>query len=351
MVGVATSIPHLTPTDKELMRDAGIQWLRSGRLGFDVEKFQGNEPQPEEFFEAREKVAGIRKEGFQVMGISPGPKQVRDVTGKPGSQEYFDNYRRICAFLREQYDGLIDYWQVANELDIWLFRDTLSMDQSVDFLKAGIRGFKQDGGAVKAGVNITLFPSLPGEVDGNTELHEGLHIAKGIYQAGDVEADYAGFDSYPGTWRAGGVESWDEYLDGFYKLTGKPIIIQEFGYSSAGELMTEEEDKSGIFPCEIKKWRFAWGGGHTPEVQARFIEEAYRIFSTKPYVLGATYFSWRDANHCWQCRKPDCPMETAWGLLDREGNLKPSYHSLKSSIQRYYKGGEPASEQAAGACV
>jgi hypothetical protein len=227
---------------------------------------------------------------------------------------------------------------VANEVDIWIFRDTLTIEQSAEFLKAGLRGMRDAGKDLKIGVNITLFPSKPGEVDGNTDKHEGVFIAKSIYHDPSLEVDYVGFDSYPGTWREGGVESWNEYLDAFYALTKKPIIIQEFGYSSAGDLMTAEEAASGVYPCEIKKWKFAWKGAHTPEVQADFITESYKIFAQKPFVIGATYFSWKDANTCWQCGAPDCPAETAWGLVDRANNLKPSYHSLKASLETYFKG-------------
>ncbi len=58
-------------------------------------------------------------------------------------------------------------------------------------------------------------------------LHVRVYIAKGAYHDPELELDYAGFDSYPGTWRKGGAESWDAHLDEFYALTKKPIIIQD----------------------------------------------------------------------------------------------------------------------------
>ncbi|MDD5348943.1 MAG: hypothetical protein PHQ12_01910 [Chthoniobacteraceae bacterium] len=334
MAGVAADISALTGREKELMRDAGIQWLRTGNLGFDPQAFLRGEKQPGKFLAAKQRMAALRREGFRFTGITPGPLKMPETAGAPGSSAYLDNYRRICAFLGEEYRELVDYWQVANELDIWIFRHTLTLEQSVDFLKAGIRGVKETNAKSKVGINITLFPSRPGKVDGNTEAHEGVFIAKGIYQDSGLELDYAGFDSYPGTWREGGAESWNEYLDAFYALTGKPIIIQEFGYSSAGEMMTPEENRSGIYPCKAKKWRFSWNGkGHTPEAQAEFIEASYRIFAQKPHVLGATYFRWTDPEKCWQCGQADCPVETAWGLLDRAKKPKPSYYSYQAVLR------------------
>lgn len=337
MVGVAANILQLPSNEKELIRDAGIEWLRSGGFGFDVQKFLHGGKQTAQFYSLKEQIAGLLDEGFSIMGLTPGPREMGEIAGAPGSAEYYDNYRQVCAFLGKEFRGLINYWQVANELDIWIFRSSLSLDQSVDFLKSGIRGLKEADNSLKVGINITLFPSLPGEVDGNTELHEGVHIAKGIYQDPALELDYAGFDSYPGTWREGGVESWDEYLDAFHGLTGKPVIIQEFGYSSRGEMMTPVENKSGTYPCEAGKWRFSWNGeGHTADTQARFIEESFKVFARKPFVIGATYYNWKDNNKCWQCGKADCPIETAWGLLDRQGKPKPSYHGIKASIKENF---------------
>ncbi len=331
MLGAAADIPSLSESDKILMRAARLRWLRCGRFGFSLERFLRGEKQDESFHLIKQKIATLCVEGFGIMGITPLPADLGTLAGPPGSAEYLDTYRRVCAFLGREYHGLIQWWQVANELDIWIFRDQLSLPQSVDFLKAGAFGLKEANPTLKVGINITLFPSRPGEVDGNTDAHEGESIARAVYQDSALELDYAGFDSYPGTWRAGGPESWHEYLDGFHQLTQKPVIIQEFGYSSAGEMMTPEEDASGAYPCTLKKWRFSWHGAHTPEIQADFVAESLRIFATKPYVIGATYYRWSDAKKCWQCGQPDCPIETAWGLLDREGRPRPAYHSLKAA--------------------
>lgn len=337
LVGVAADIANLTSRDKELMREAGIRGLRSGRLYFDQDAFLKGEAQPERFHAVKASMAALQAEGFRFTALTPSAFNIVEAAGKPGSPEYFENYRRMCAFLAREFEGVVEFWQVANELDIWIFRGELTLDQSVAFLKAGIQGIQSTGTRAKVGVNITLFPSLPGEVDGNTDAHEGLHIAKGIYHDPELSLDYAGFDSYPGTWRRGGAESWDTYLDEFHALTKKPIIIQEFGYSSAGEMMTPEEDASGAYPCKLGKWRFSSGGrGHTPEAQAKFIEESLEIFARKPFVIGATYYRWTDQEVCWQCKRAGCPVETAWGLLDLNHQPKPSYACYKTSVKKHF---------------
>lgn len=338
MAGVAAPISKLSANDRQLIREAGLTWLRSGIAELDLKRFIRGERQPEAFYRTRDLIVGLRKEGFQIMGITPGPSNVTTDLGLPGTPEYFENYRRLCTFLGNEFKGLIDYWQVANEVDIWIFRATLTLEQAAEFLKAGLRGLKDAERRLKVGVNITLFPSMPGEVDGNTDRHEGVFIAKSIYHDPGLEVDYAGFDSYPGTWREGGVESWHEYLRAFHELVRKPIIIQEFGYSSAGDMMTEEERASKAYPCQLKKWRFSWKDAHTPETQADFVSESYRIFAEEPFVLGATYYCWKDHATCWQCKSPDCPAETAWGLVDRDNNPKPSYYSLKQCLSAHFSG-------------
>lgn len=347
MLGVAVQIHLITEEDIRLMQNAGIGWLRCGSFLFDQEKWLKGEPQPSEFFEVKETIRQLRRRGFQFMGLTPGPREMCPEAGAPGSPEYNRNFRRTCRFLTEEYESLIDWWQVANELDIWIFRDTLSLEQSVDFLKEGIRGVKEGVSSARTGINITLFPSLPGEVDGNTDRHEGIFIAQGIYGDPSLELDYAGFDSYPGTWREGGADSWHEYLESFHALTGKPLVIQEFGYASGGEMMTPEEIATGVYPCKAGKWRFSWRGAHTPEIQAQFAEESLQIFAEKPYVLGATYYSWKDANRCWQCKQPDCPVETKWGLLDRQGRAKPAYYKVQDFGRRLYTSTLMAKECAA----
>ncbi len=330
MMGVAARLPQLSSRDLQLMKAAKVGWLRFGDFRFDQEAFLKGEPQGEDFLASKERVKNLKLAGFQLIGLTPGPREMHPSAGTPGSPEYMENYARTCAFFAEVFCEWIDWWQVANELDIWIFRKDLDMQQSAEFLKVGIRAMKEVVPSLKIGINITLFPSLPGEVDGNTEAHEGLTLTNAIYGDPGVQVDYAGFDSYPGTWRAGGVASWHEYLDGFHALTKKPIFVQEFGYASAGGLMSDVEVRNGAYPCEVRKWRFAWRGAHNKENQAEFLRESFRLFASKPYVLGAIYYNWRDATHCWQCREENCPAETSWGLLDQDGNPKPSYEAYKS---------------------
>src|SRR5258708_6632157 len=161
MAGVAANFELLQNEDLQTIREAGIDWLRSEIKQFDQKAFLDGRSQPEEFYKNKRKIAELRKMGFQVMGLTPSPHRIIPEAGQPGSQKYYDNNRKMCAFLGHEFLGLIDYWQVANEVDIWIFRDSLTIEQAAEFLKSGLRGLKEADKKLKVGINITLFPSKP----------------------------------------------------------------------------------------------------------------------------------------------------------------------------------------------
>ena len=53
--------------------------------------------------------------------------------------------------------------------------------------------------------------------------------------------DYMGVDSYRGTWSDGEPDDILCEIDATYNAVGLPVLVQEFGFSSAGEIYTPEE--------------------------------------------------------------------------------------------------------------
>lgn len=326
-IGVASGFNNDKAFD--MMRLAGINMIRSGAPGYDISRFIQGEPQSDSLEEIKKRLRVVKERGFDLMGITPNPKDFPSSAGEPGTKTFLNNYTRICRDIGKQFSGLINYWQVANELDLPIFRGSMTVEQAADLLEAGISGLQQVSSDFKIGINITLFPMAPKEEDGE-------FLLKRLYRERKLNLAYAGLDSYPGTWIKGGAESFDYFLDKFHELSGKPVIIQEFGYSSVGELMSAEEIKSGIYPCKIRKWRFVWKKEHSRQEQADFIEECFKIFFKKDYLLGVIYFRWDDQERCWQCNRSDCPCETGWGLVDLNGDPKPSYHSFKKIVKELF---------------
>jgi hypothetical protein len=50
--------------------------------------------------------------------------------------------------------------------------------------------------------------------------------------------------------------------------------------------------------------------------------------------MGVVFYRWEDQDKCWQCGSPDCPAETAWGLVDLHGRPKPAFEAFREGVSR-----------------
>jgi hypothetical protein len=246
--------------------------------------------------------------------------------GTAPSSEFYRNYQAICSFLAEELSGIVQMWQIANELDVAPFAGPLTPRHACDFVLHAARGLKEVDSSLIVGTNFT------GRI-------KSYYFYGRLYADPHHPLDYCGADGYYGTWKEGGPEQWVDRIDEIHDLTGVKVLVNEWGYASAGGLMSREERDTGLDACHFKKWPFAWGDGHTPEVQAEHVRATMEVFrSHRDKLLGAFFYRWEDQKKCWACGEPDCPAETAWGLTDREGKPKPAYYAFKESVQRLKSG-------------
>lgn len=326
--------------DGELLKEAGIGWVRTS-FPFPFRERVGGEL-TKEYAAARERAEQMHGNGFRLMGVTPLPgiatrerdeegnlqfrrwnRRVPDWCGELGSEQLRRTYRRTCRWLAEYLGDLVPAWQVANELDIYPFAGGMNPKQACDLLHAGATGLKEADSSLLVGLNLTAGW-------GRTLYFVGYFHGK---SAGPL--DYVGLDGYYGTWQEGGPESWENRIETISAWTGAPVLVNEWGYSSAGGVMNEEEKRSGASVCDLHKWKHTWGSGHNREGQAEFVREAFEVFRRRrESILGLFFYRWEDQQECWQCGAPDCPAETAWGLVDREGRPKPAYHSFKEGTER-----------------
>ena len=309
----------------DLMKQAGVEWLRvdapfpfEGNMGSVSESFRG--------FAQRLRDWG--RQGFKVMGVTPYPCGWQVDVGELGSPKFLGAYEEACRFMANELAEVVLGWQICNELNLEMFRRPLTEQQAIDYAKRGGAGVKIGNPNALVGVNMAGF----GE--------SALRMYEQLYPNDTVELDYVGTDGYFGSWEAGGPENWPEKLALLHERTKKSIIVQEFGYSSSGEVMTAEEKEKQSNPHQLKKWRHGWREGHTPEIQAEYLEMAYQIFIDTPTVLGAIWYCWSDHERCWQCGAPDCPCETAWGLADLQENPKPAYHTFAKVSEKLKSSGQ-----------
>jgi hypothetical protein len=199
--------------------------------------------------------------------------------------------------------------------------------------------------------------------------------------------DYVGVDIYIGCFAP--VANWmymhEALLRYVWSLTGKPVILCEFGYISGGVPKTPEEKRAvlqrygvnseqearenlNLFMENIKKtnpkiysYTLSNASGnyadflfqldycnhfyselpantvikkypHTPEGQAGFYAEILPSLAKLPFLLGAFIYCWQDAEKCGYCNQDDCPTETRWGLVDMQEQPKPSYYAVRDAF-------------------
>jgi hypothetical protein len=324
--------------DVALMRQAGIGWVRHGfPLPF-TDRLYGEVS--DHYRKAKAEAEAWVAAGIEVMGVSPGPghgtfepdtagglkmvwrSSLPEWFGAPGSAQFLRSYEAVCAWLARDLQGIVSAWQIANELEIRQFAGPLDLRQACDLILAGARGLKAADPSLFVGPN-----------SGGTG--EAYYLYGRLYADPGALLDYCGVDQYYGTWQPGGPELWAERVAELHALTGKPIVVNEWGFSSAGELMSGEERRMGVPNCQLRKWQHGWGPGHTPEGQAEFVRKAFAAFASQREALaGVLFYRWEDQERCWQCGSPDCPVETRWGLVDLEGKPKPSFYAFQEGARR-----------------
>jgi len=324
--------------DVDLMRGAGIDWVRQGFEYPFSDSLGGTTT--DEYQRAKTNAKRWVEKGFRIMGVTPllgiGLRE-RDAEGKlqmvwhdhvpgymgvPGTAEFQRNYRELCRFLAQDLHGIVDMWQIANELDITIFAGPLNPRQASDLILDGARGLKMGDPGLIVGTNTAGS-------DKAYFLYGRLHAEQ------EGLLDYCGVDAYYGTWQEGGPEMWSDRIAELYELTGTKVLVNEWGYASAGGLLTDEERATQPYVCEHKKWYHAWDAGHTPEVQAEFVRVAFEGFrEQRDKLLGAFFYRWEDQEKCWQCGAPDCPAETAWGLVGIDQTPKPAYVAFRDGVAR-----------------
>lgn len=268
-----------------------------------------------------------------------------DWMGDYDSDYYYETLEKVAQRFASDLEGLVTYWQIGNENDLDAFKRTLTHEQNVRYLQALARGVKKVNPNAICGINL----AGSAEIGERKELGQNLAsvhpyaetLINALYHCENSNFDYIGLDGYFGTWADGGPENWGPYIDRAYEVAGKPVMINEWGYSSlqrgAPRPVEDQGRRFNSDVCRYKDWdkncTNKWlGEDHSEEMQAKYITECLKIFSSHPHCIGNLFFQWQDMAQCWQCGADDCPAETAWGCIDKNGRPKPGYKALKDFI-------------------
>lgn len=337
MVGLCL---HHDDPDWGKVRGLGTKWVRHG-IPYPWED-RVNGTYSDAFLKAIGYLKVLKRQGINVLVSTPAmgstryDKAVGDTVWHPGYPAWMGSmdedfyYEALAAGIKEIVRVVGDdaeYYQLGNEPDFGVFIGPVTREQNIRFNKTSILALKEAGPDKKGGINLA-------GVAGEHITEYALWLTKTLYRDEALPYDWLGLDGYFGCWQPGGPENWKPYMDTMAELSGKPLIISEWGYGTNYEAPFEKDFKRIEYynnvNCKNKRWENMWKGQkHTPELQAEFIRECLQIFADHPACIGNFFFRYSDAELCWQCGEHDCPTETHWGVVGVNEEIKPGYAALR----------------------
>ena len=355
--------------DYALLREANIRWVR-----FDIPfPFTGQGGESPAYAAFKERCRGYAERGFSVMAVTPFPNAFVTNGIDPRTPEGEARVREVAAFLAGDLQGYVGGFQISNEMGLPKFTLPLTLDEAARFVGIQAEAMYPLRGGLLVGYN-----------SGGPEAK--LHALLRPYHQ---YCDYVGIDIYLGCFAGlpGLMGIFEALLRYLWALTGKPVLLQEFGYIGGGApkskaqkqallrsygLTREADAKQDIeglmaklpgnfqhsirfdgrgdparyydllfrsdyrqhFYKEMPRLTRIPGYPHTPEGQAGFYDELIGRLYRLPFVAGAMIYCWSDAPACGYCGQPDCPVETRWGLVDCEGRPKPAWYAVRKQFGR-----------------
>ncbi len=361
--GFVRGVCH-APENFAQLHEANINWVR-----LDIPyPFNENGEIRKTYLDRKEECIRFTENGFNVMAITYYPAECikfgADVRTEAGEQTLRSTARFVANDLKDCVAG----FQVANEMGMPHFTLPLTIQEAVKFI-----GVQLEEMYPLRGKNIIGYNSAGPQVD--------LHLPMKRYHK---YCDYVGLDMYLGCFfnMPGFVFLFEIMARFLWAFTRKPILMQEFGYIGDGKPKTKEEKKkilqsygfnsekqaaadietfvNNLSPHFANHVRKACGNDankystllfsgdmknhlykelpritvipgipHTPEGQAKFFRKVIKLFYKLDFVCGTIIYCYSDYEKCGYCGQTDCPTETRWGLVDRQGNPKPAYYAVK----------------------
>ncbi len=352
--------------DPTLLLDAGLGWVR----------MDAPYPTEESYEPFMQRVADYYQKGIRTVLISPYPSAFVQNGIDPATAAGLEQVEEVCAQMAKDFAPYHPCWQATNEMHMAHFRVPLTEMQAVDFLAASMRGLRKGDPRAAIGHNTV-----------DEAWMDKLLLVDEKAGAGSPGggADYIGLDLYAGTWIPGDETAFIEMIDRLHDLLKQPVILMEFGFASLGGTMAEDyadvlallqswgfkdyEDAAShldqwiaclpprlkeialnaapeerlktvsqaFFLHILKKWPCPSFLPHDEVGQAEFYRRLLPKLLDHPYLGGAVIYCMNDSERCFLCGEPDCPLETAWGLLRMDGSKKPAY----SMVKNIFRNAEP----------
>ncbi|MDR2648068.1 MAG: hypothetical protein LBB67_08125 [Oscillospiraceae bacterium] len=362
--GYIKGVAH-APAEQAVL-DANVEWTRHG-MSF---PYNIDGSVSDSWKETKRWFAEYKALGIKVLAITPSPGYWVEAGVDPRLPENEERIREISAFIMTELKDLVDGIQTCNEIGIPMFTSPLTTKEACRLMALQLEGFSRvDRGNVIVGYTTAIT-----QMDVQVQMRPYLQYV-----------DWIGTDIHLGSHMAFGsnIELFDVIIDILWGFTGKPIILTEYGYLSAGKTKTEEEkneilagygykdeadarahidefitklpekmqdkinrlggdDKANyIFnsDCANHLWKEIPSGAmlpgyeHTLEGEAQFFADMIPKLAEKPYLIGQFPYEWQDGEECSWCGQADCPIEaTNWGLINADGSAKPALEAVKNGF-------------------
>jgi len=253
MGGVATGICHPANDayNVNLIKQANIGWVRFDlpsespyeidANGNAIKDKDGNYQLTNYYKAYKERCKIFKDAGIKVMSITPYPDDVLEELGHLdmflyGGEDYPNTFKsfvkEVSAFYATDLQGYIDCFQISNELTIDKWQGALTTEQ-VCYYQGELQ--------MKSMYEITKAAGIPigFNVCGYT-LYDYPKMMCDTY--GDY-FDYIALDLYLGCFESSyhTTAIYDLLVRDFYNLSDKPVMINEFGYISAGQPKNAEQ--------------------------------------------------------------------------------------------------------------
>ncbi len=354
----------------DLLTDANIGWIRDD-IPF---AFNKDGSLSQSYINWKAEMQEYVDRGIKVMAITPYPEDYIDYGLDPRDEANKKAIQDIALFYLKDLKDIAGAFQITNEMGIDRFTLPLTLEEAAEFIGIQLEAMYPERGDIIIGYNLggLAILQLPG-------LMKDYH----------KYCDYVGLDMYLGCFEPvlKNVNQYVTILNFVRRITGKPVIMCEFGYIGLGEPKTNEEKKailegygfssekearehidefianlpedladefdkyadqtpefraSQMFDGEYSNHLYRelpdgyglYGFPHTPEGQADFFSYVIPKVQSLDYVIGMFVYCWQDSGDCYVCGQVDCPVETKWGLIDYEGKPKPSYFAVKEAFSK-----------------
>lgn len=367
-IGFIRGVCHPTD-DYSQIKGANIGWIR-----IDIPFPYDNDGKVSEAYKSfKEKCLKFQNNGIRVMAVTPYPKDYIDYGADIRTAEGTEKVKQIAEFLITDMQGYVSGFQITNEMGIPRFTIPLTLCEAAKFIAVNLEAMYPIKKDIILGYNSAGPEAL---------LHAELLPYVGY-------CDYVGVDIYMGCFFnvPGFIWIFEALCRYLWAMTGKPVLIQEFGYLSGGAPKSKSEKKAMLmrygassekdakkhiekfvgnmpehfaehikyvcendssryfgflfksdmvnhFYCELPRMTKIPGYPHTPDGQARFFEDCISHLYSLDFICGCNIYCYKDPDKCYYCGQKDCPTETCWGLVDSNGAEKPSYRSVRKVFGR-----------------